>query len=68
MIRYVQPLAGVESITHHNHDTKLTLAKGTTPQEVLGALMSQNVTLEKFEIAVPTLDEIFIRVVEGGVS
>jgi hypothetical protein len=28
-------------------------------------LVAQNVALEQFEIAVPTLDEIFIRVVRG---
>jgi ABC-2 type transport system ATP-binding protein len=58
-------VAGVEQVSLHNSDSKLTLAQGTTPQDVLRALMAQNVILEKFEIAVPTLDEIFIRVVEG---
>jgi ABC-2 type transport system ATP-binding protein len=59
-------LAGVEQVSPHNDATKLTLSQGTTPQDVLHALMAQNVILEKFEIAVPTLDEIFIRVVEEG--
>jgi ABC-2 type transport system ATP-binding protein len=58
-------LAGVEQLAPHNNAFKLTLATDTTPQDVLHALMAQDVTLEKFEIAVPTLDEIFIRVVEG---
>jgi len=58
-------VAGVEQATPHNNATKLTLAQGATPQDVLHALMAQEVILEKFEIAVPTLDEIFIRVVEG---
>jgi ABC-type uncharacterized transport system ATPase subunit len=30
--------------------------------------MAQDVVLEKFEIAIPTLDEIFIRVVEEGAA
>jgi ABC-2 type transport system ATP-binding protein len=59
-------LAGVNVVTQHNGLTKLALAQGTTPQDVLRALMAQNVTLEKFEIAIPTVDEIFIRVVEEG--
>jgi len=59
-------VAGVEQIAPHNDAVKLTLAEDTAPQDVLRALMAQGVTLEKFEIAVPTLDEIFIRVVEGG--
>jgi ABC-2 type transport system ATP-binding protein len=58
-------VAGVEHAAPHNDATKLTLSQGTTPQDVLRALMAQDVTLEKFEIAIPTLDEIFIRVVEG---
>jgi ABC-2 type transport system ATP-binding protein len=59
-------VVGVEEVLPHNQATKLTLTEGTTPQDVLQALMAENVTLEKFEIAIPTLDEIFIRVVEEG--
>ena len=58
-------VAGVEQVSPHNNALKLTLAEDTAPQDVLQALIAQGVTLEKFEIAVPTLDEIFIRVVEG---
>ena len=60
------PVAGVEQVSPHNNAFKLTLARDTTPQDVLHALMAQDVILERFEIAVPTLDEIFIRVVEEG--
>ncbi len=56
---------GVEQTSPHNDAVKLTLSQDTTPQDVLHALMAQDVILEKFEIAIPTLDEIFIRVVEG---
>ncbi len=28
-------------------------------------MVAQNVTIEQFEVAVPTLDEIFIEVVQG---
>jgi ABC-2 type transport system ATP-binding protein len=61
-------LPGVDQIEAHNSATKLTLAAGTTPQDVLRLLVEENINLEKFEIATPTLDEIFIRVVqdEGG--
>ncbi|HVP21843.1 MAG TPA: ATP-binding cassette domain-containing protein [Anaerolineaceae bacterium] len=54
-----EPLNGV---------TRLKLARGAAPQAVLKALVAQNITLEQFEIAVPTLDEIFIRVVQGEAS
>jgi ABC-2 type transport system ATP-binding protein len=61
-------LPGVEQVEAHNTSTRLTLASGISPQEVLRSLVAQEVTVEQFEIAVPTLDEIFIRVVqtEGG--
>jgi len=59
-------LAGLEQVLPHNNATKLMLAEGTSPQDVLQDLMAHGVILEKFEIAMPTLDEIFIRVVEEG--
>jgi ABC-2 type transport system ATP-binding protein len=56
-------LAGVEATTPVNHATKLTLGKGITSQDVLKALVGRGVVLEKFEIAMPSLNEIFIRAV-----
>jgi ABC-type uncharacterized transport system ATPase subunit len=44
----------------------LTLENEATPQEVLQNLIAQKAIVEKFEIAVPSLDEIFIRVVREG--
>ena len=58
-------MAGVVELSPHNGAVKLTLAEKTTPQDLLRALMAQDLVLDKFEIAIPTLDEIFIRVVEG---
>jgi ABC-2 type transport system ATP-binding protein len=62
------PLAGVTQVLQQNGDTKLVLAEGTRPASVLEALVGQQVVVEKFEIAVPTLDEIFIRTVSNGVA
>jgi ABC-2 type transport system ATP-binding protein len=61
-------LPGVERVEAHNNATHLTLASGISAQEVLRSLIDQGVAIEQFEIAIPTLDEIFIRVVqpEGG--
>lgn len=61
-------IPGVISTETHNSATRLELAQGVSPQEVLRHLVKQNVILEQFEIAIPTLDEIFIRVVEGAQS
>jgi ABC-2 type transport system ATP-binding protein len=57
-------IPGVESTEVHNSALKLNLSAGTSPQDVLRLLVAQNVPLEQFEIATPTLDEIFIRVVQ----
>jgi len=59
-------IPGIQSREPLNGATRLKLAPGCAPQEVLRWLVAQNLDLEQFEIAVPTLDEIFIRVVQGG--
>ena len=56
-------LPGVESIQAHNSTQRLALTAETTPQMLLQELVQRGVALEKFEIATPTLDEIFVRVV-----
>ncbi len=57
---------GVVSASRHNSEVRLNLADGVTPQDVLKALVQAGAVLEKFEIAVPSLDEVFIRVVGKG--
>ena len=57
-------LPGVETVEPVNGAVKLHLAQGTHPQDVLQALVASRVPVEQFEIAMPTLDEIFIRVVQ----
>jgi ABC-2 type transport system ATP-binding protein len=54
---------GVVGVSPNHNAVKLSLAEGTNPQDVLHNLVTQGVVLERFEIAVPTLEEIFIRVV-----
>ena len=58
-------IAGTNGRQKMNGITKLMLSPGSSPQEVLRSLMSQNIQIEQFEIAIPTLDEIFIKVVQG---
>lgn len=57
-------LPGVERIDIDNHSRLLHLEQGATPQQVLQALVAQGCVVEQFEIALPGLDEIFIRAVE----
>lgn len=59
----LEAVPGVERTEVHNASAKLFLAAGTSPQDILHSLLAQDVILERFEIATPTLDEIFIRVV-----
>lgn len=57
------PLSGVQVASQHNGVQQLLLVAQTTPQDVLAELVEQHIPVEEFEIAVPTLDEIFVRVV-----
>ena len=56
-------ITGVKSITEENGALHLTLADDVNPQEILSQLVGQNMVVEQFEIATPTLDEIFIRTI-----
>jgi ABC-2 type transport system ATP-binding protein len=64
----IPPLPEVAEMAFQNRSTRLTLTDAATPQDVLRALTSKNIVLQKFEIAVPSLDEIFIQVVQPDVS
>ena len=61
-------IEGVKEISTNHKAIKLTLSEGVSPQEILQSIIAEGVILEKFEIAVPTVSEIFIRVVEEGRS
>jgi len=58
-------LPGVEQVEPVNGSVKLHLSAGTQPQEILKALVARDLPIERFELALPDLDEIFIRVVQG---
>lgn len=56
-------LPGVEEVSAHNSATRLDLSGGTTPQEVLQNLAYRpGVSVTRFERALPSLDEVFVRV------
>jgi ABC-2 type transport system ATP-binding protein len=58
-------LAGVERREQHNHTHELFLAADASPQDILRQLVEANVTIQRFEVATPPLEEIFIHAVEG---
>lgn len=61
-------LPGVRAISPYDHGMKLELDEHTRPQDILKSLADQDVAIDRFEIALPSLDEIFIQVVQGGHS
>jgi ABC-2 type transport system ATP-binding protein len=61
-----ETIAGTGEREKLNGVTRIKLLPGAAPQVALRSLVAQNMTIERFEIAVPTLDEIFIQVVQGG--
>lgn len=56
-------IKGVREITPKNGSFLLKLEQGVTPQKLLEHLVSKNLSIEKFEVALPSLDDIFIKVV-----
>jgi ABC-2 type transport system ATP-binding protein len=58
-------LPGVEQVERHNSSTwRLSLSSSMSTQEVLRNLVERGTQINQFEIATPTLDEIFINVVQ----
>jgi ABC-2 type transport system ATP-binding protein len=58
-------LPGVLEARRHNGAWHLSLAKGTSPQSVFQTLAARDgIRLERFEVAEPSLDDIFIQVVQ----
>jgi ABC-2 type transport system ATP-binding protein len=60
-------LPGVLETRRENGVWHLTMSTGVSPQDVLRAVAARaNVKVERFEIAEPSLDDIFVTVVQGG--
>jgi ABC-2 type transport system ATP-binding protein len=57
-------LPGVLHAEPFNSFTRLTLTQEASPKEILQELVKQDADIERFEIAAPRLDEIFIQVVQ----
>jgi ABC-2 type transport system ATP-binding protein len=59
-------LAGVAEIRDEGSMTRLIPEPNVSTQEILKNLVASGVELNTFEIATPTMDEVFIKVVQGG--
>jgi ABC-2 type transport system ATP-binding protein len=58
-------LPGVRSLHDEGDHWELSLAEGVKPGEVLQALLERGVSVDSYEVALPSLEEVFVRVVEG---
>ncbi len=57
-------LPQVQRTSHHNHTWQLTLADGVSSQDLLRELVeNEAISIEHFSMALPSLNEIFIRIV-----
>lgn len=59
-------LPGVREISQSNGNYKLTPEEGVTPSHLLQMLVSNGIAMESYKVLIPSLDEIFIRVVAEG--
>jgi ABC-2 type transport system ATP-binding protein len=57
-------LGGTRRIEQRERDRLITLEDDTSPQDILRQLVEREIPVERFEVATPPLEEIFIRVVE----
>lgn len=55
-------LPGVRSVRDMGAYTQLALEDGVQPQAVLQALVERGVAIERFEVAMPSLEDVFVRV------
>jgi ABC-2 type transport system ATP-binding protein len=54
---------GVAETRVHKGRVELVLAGGTTPQQILEHLVGRGIMIERFEVATPTLRDIFLQTV-----
>ena len=55
-------LSGAGSIKKDGARIAVVMTEGTTPQQILEQLVQQKVALTRFEVATPSLNDIFIRI------
>ena len=63
----LETLPGVLHIERRTaSDWYLTLAPGANPQQILQAIVNNGYIVDRFDMALPSLDEIFVQVVREG--
>ncbi len=61
----LEGLVGARRIEQRERDRLIVLQDDISPQDILRQLVELEVPVQRFEVASPPLEEIFIRVVEG---
>ncbi|MDY6912215.1 MAG: ATP-binding cassette domain-containing protein, partial [Chloroflexota bacterium] len=61
----LEGVAGIVGEKTHGRFVELFLDGKTSPQEILSQLLTQGITVDRFEVSTPSLNEIFIQVVKG---
>ncbi len=64
----IPQVAGVIERRRHKHYVELVLDPASPPQETLEALGKTGIAIERFEVATPSLHEIFIETVGGDAN
>jgi ABC-2 type transport system ATP-binding protein len=64
--RIPEGLPGVTGSKSHGRYLELFMDGSASPEEVLTALVTAKVAVDRFEVSTPSLHEIFIRVVKGA--
>jgi ABC-2 type transport system ATP-binding protein len=64
--RIPEGLPGVTGSKSHGRCLELFMDGSASPEEVLTALVTAKVAVDRFEVSTPSLHEIFIRVVKGA--
>lgn len=64
--RIPRGLPGVTGSKSHGRYLELFMDGSASPDEVLAALVTAKVAVDRFEVSTPSLHEIFIRVVKGA--
>jgi ABC-2 type transport system ATP-binding protein len=66
ILEFQGELGEIEGVAQQRRDkqvVELTLTGEMTPQQVLARLVSRGIAINRFEVATPTLNEIFLKVV-----
>ena len=59
------PISGAMILDRSGESTTIRLEDGTTAEQILEQLLDASVRIERFEVALPSLEDIFIREVQG---